>query len=267
MKRERAYSAFAIALFCLLLIMSIFLPGKGVWMNIYGMIISVFGLIVLLAYGLSGNSNPRDLGNYVPLNVYDKKFRGAHMQIATRSGLTNQTYPDPSNYKEYSNFEDIITDMSWASFCFWIFLILLVVAIHKLIQKRQQQEISATLPVFSMMSLIAAAPLVCLFTLQTANFINAAGTFIILEILALLVFWGAWSKEIPQKQEDVCTSALSYNTEALGEPNLAEESTITTEVPLISANEPQIRFCRKCGSKVAEGSKFCNNCGTAIVTE
>ena len=41
------------------------------------------------------------------------------------------------------------------------------------------------------------------------------------------------------------------------------EKTINKEETIVDAD--QIRFCRKCGEKLLEGSRFCRKCGTEIV--
>lgn len=48
------------------------------------------------------------------------------------------------------------------------------------------------------------------------------------------------------------------------------ESTEAVEVPnapLLSEKKPQIRFCRKCGFELIEGSKFCSRCGAEVKEE
>ena len=33
----------------------------------------------------------------------------------------------------------------------------------------------------------------------------------------------------------------------------------------LPSTPPQIKFCRKCGNKLIEGSEFCSNCGTKVI--
>lgn len=50
----------------------------------------------------------------------------------------------------------------------------------------------------------------------------------------------------------------------------ATEKTVSepmTEPTTGSNSANQVRFCRKCGSKLIDGAVFCNKCGTKIVKE
>ena len=39
------------------------------------------------------------------------------------------------------------------------------------------------------------------------------------------------------------------------------------ETSPVQEEKPAIRFCRKCGFELIEGSEFCSSCGTAVIKE
>ena len=47
----------------------------------------------------------------------------------------------------------------------------------------------------------------------------------------------------------------------------ATETVEVPEAPLLSEKKPQIRFCRKCGFELIEGSQFCSKCGAKVTEE
>lgn len=47
----------------------------------------------------------------------------------------------------------------------------------------------------------------------------------------------------------------------------ATETVEVPEAPLFSEKKPKIRFCRKCGFELIEGSKFCSKCGAKVTEE
>lgn len=70
---------------------SILIGGKVIWMNIGGLLSAVLGLFTLLGYSLSPTSDPANIRTYVPLNIFDPSFDGAHTVLATQSAAPEIT--------------------------------------------------------------------------------------------------------------------------------------------------------------------------------
>lgn len=60
------------------------------------------------------------------------------------------------------------------------------------------------------------------------------------------------------------TKTVEYNENEVDETVASEKTVIVAEEVPILKDEPRIRFCRKCGFELIDGSEFCNGCGTAI---
>lgn len=191
MKTERSKERLTILLLGLALVSSVFLTGGAVWRCVAAMLRAFLGVFVLLAYKLSGHSNPSDYRDFVPLDIYDSKFEGADTLLVMEAGLSGR--PAPMTWD--GGYKDLIAKASWSSLWVWILLIVVIFAMCKLYQKRKKQDMNAISPVCLMLSLVAAAPVLCALMLRVFGVIHTAGVFIVAEIAALLVFLVAWSKE------------------------------------------------------------------------
>ena len=66
-------------------------------------------------------------------------------------------------------------------------------------------------------------------------------------------------------------SNIIVNRISLKLPEDASQSVVQCEVPEIQKSVsdilPPIKYCRKCGFELIEGSEFCSRCGTKIIKE
>ena len=60
--------------------------------------------------------------------------------------------------------------------------------------------------------------------------------------------------------------ALNSNTQEQ-QARTALKKMSNTFTQAASMNADQVRFCRRCGEKLIDGSNFCHKCGTATVKE
>ena len=63
------------------------------------------------------------------------------------------------------------------------------------------------------------------------------------------------------------TKTSTYQAGQVMGSDIALEPSVKTEPPPVSEEKPPIRFCRKCGFELIEGSEFCSSCGTAVIKE
>lgn len=88
-----------------------------------------------------------------------------------------------------------------------------------------------------------------------------AGAFLlyIVEFYVAKKLCEKWDERKAQKQSD------NNNQQSFVVP----EDPVTTETmdAVSETNERKIQFCRRCGTKLIEGSEFCSNCGTPIEKE
>lgn len=70
--------------------------------------------------------------------------------------------------------------------------------------------------------------------------------------------------KMPAVSSEAIPVAKSMSADDLAQS--PESSQEETEVPRVPAEAPprKIMYCRRCGAKLVEGSKFCSNCGTLI---
>lgn len=73
-----------------------------------------------------------------------------------------------------------------------------------------------------------------------------------------------------QRKEEKQSTKQVQNAENIIEPNVVVESIpASIEQPVVTNDNPErkIMYCRRCGSKLIEGSEFCSKCGTQIEKE
>lgn len=108
------------------------------------------------------------------------------------------------------------------------------------------------------------------YTVTGGSFGNYLGTALGVLIIALPVY--AYFRKrrplflpcIPSQAEPSSeTPQESFADELLIVPNISPTATIKIDISAVE-DEPIIHYCRKCGTKLAEGSLFCHKCGAKI---
>lgn len=62
------------------------------------------------------------------------------------------------------------------------------------------------------------------------------------------------------------TKTSTYQANQVMGSDISLEPDVKTAPP-VSEEKPPVRFCRKCGFELIEGSAFCSHCGTAVIKE
>mgnify|MGYP004605962475 FL=1 len=60
---------------------------------------------------------------------------------------------------------------------------------------------------------------------------------------------------------------ISTEVAEVANTTISKDSMIAAAEHPVSEEMPRIRFCRKCGFELIDGSEFCSRCGTAITKE
>lgn len=60
---------------------------------------------------------------------------------------------------------------------------------------------------------------------------------------------------------------ISTEVAEVANTTISKDSMIAATEHPVSEEMPRIRFCRKCGFELIDGSEFCSRCGTAITKE
>ena len=60
---------------------------------------------------------------------------------------------------------------------------------------------------------------------------------------------------------------VSTEVAEVANTTISKDSMIAAAEHPVSEEMPRIRFCRKCGFELIDGSEFCSRCGTAITKE
>ena len=60
------------------------------------------------------------------------------------------------------------------------------------------------------------------------------------------------------------TMIITFCLSNLNEPKVVKSTVVDSESPS-SDDTDIVRYCRKCGEKLIDGSKFCRKCGTDVV--
>ena len=68
-------------------------------------------------------------------------------------------------------------------------------------------------------------------------------------------------------QHFVYTQTSTYQASQVMGSDIALETEEKAETSPVQEEKPPIRFCRKCGFELIEGSEFCSSCGTAVIKE
>lgn len=173
---------------------SILIGGKVIWMNIGGLLSAVLGLFTLLGYSLSPTSDPANIRTYVPLNIFDPSFDGAHTVLATQSAAPEIT--DEFLYgigPEYRRYSEAVKTVCWTSLAVWAFLALMVVLSVLLVKRRPNT--SAQAPILLAWSFLAMVPAMCRIMLWGIHSFDSAVTFFVLGGCSLAVFAMAWNKK------------------------------------------------------------------------
>lgn len=62
-------------------------------------------------------------------------------------------------------------------------------------------------------------------------------------------------------------NGVSTEVAEVANTTISKDSMIAAAEHPVSEEMPRIRFCRKCGFELIDGSEFCSRCGTAITKE
>lgn len=195
-----AIAAFIIA------VITIFLPLQGgevwlaIWDNILGTLGAVGGIFSLLAYRLSGVSEPGSF-HYVPLYAF-ASFDSADLEIISRKGLIGEAPLRLSDYwhsaqNHILDYEKEIRYITWSSVFIWLLLIALAFLSFFLAKKRTQLEMPARATILTIWIPIVLVPFLCEVTVLVFKTINTVATFVIAGIFSLIIFVIAWDNTVP----------------------------------------------------------------------
>lgn len=72
---------------------------------------------------------------------------------------------------------------------------------------------------------------------------------------------------LEETQNKNCKNDVSTEVAEVANTTISKDSMIAAAEHPVSEEMPRIRFCRKCGFELIDGSEFCSRCGTAITKE
>ena len=72
---------------------------------------------------------------------------------------------------------------------------------------------------------------------------------------------------LEETQNNNYKNDLSTEVAEVANTTISKDSMIAAAEHPVSEEMPRIRFCRKCGFELIDGSEFCSRCGTAITKE
>ena len=261
---KKAGRVLAVSVFVIVLLAAAFLPGEAVWAYIRAMLCSASGVVTLLTYRFSGHADINDYKNYVPLNIYDPGFDGANAQIALQAEMTGEKLPQLGKYFEgQTEYAARLKALSWSGLWVWVLFIVAVIAVVKLVKKREQQGLRAVVPVCWMLSCIVAAPTVCAAMLHFTNRINASATFIVMEIAALAVFLGAFWKEEPRNEavEEAKTETVNAVVQQKETAHPGRQQSKPEQITVTVDRSEETLTCPNCNRTQRSDRRICYNCG------
>lgn len=200
MRREKKKVAWII--FGAVCILDLLAVSRAMWMNIWGLLTAVMGVLPLVGYILSPVSNTDNLSTYEPLDVFESWFDGAQMEIVSRDVLTGTDISSVTDFNTYFRYEEEVKSVCWSSLTVWVLLVLVIWLSVKLTKKRKEQKIPAV-HVLIGWTFIALVPCICAVMVETTGHVETASAFYVAGICALvffLVVWESGAKETPEKE-------------------------------------------------------------------
>lgn len=180
---------------------SILLGGRAVWMNMGGLLTAVFGLFTLMGYGMSPTSDPANIRTYVPLNIFDPSFDGAHTVLATQSAAPEIN--DEFLYgigPEYRRYVESVKAVCWNSLAVWVLLITLIVLSVMLLKRRK--DALAHIPVLWAWTFVALVPALYRLMLWAVGTMDSAITFYLMAGCAFAALAMGWNvKQTPEGED------------------------------------------------------------------
>jgi hypothetical protein len=112
--------------------------------------------------------------------------------------------------------------------------------------------------------LATACPTICL-KIRRFHDIGKSGSWWWAERVPILNFHVFYLLYLKRGDECVNEYGAPVKWKKTAAKETVEYSELTNVNPVPAVESGKIRFCRKCGEKLIDGSKFCRKCGTAVV--